>query len=145
LTTGFGDTIFDNTNTTSNSTGRFIFRNNYNDSTYGGITCDNIKCSGTSNITGYLDTTTASSTYATKASPTFTGTLSLGLLSIKSGYKADVLATNFVQYEIPNTGTHYFWDNVEVSSMLYASGGITTTGTTTCNNINCNKMVQLFI
>jgi len=89
--------------------------------------------------------------YAPLASPTFSGTLTLlysstNLLYIKPGYKGNNLSDSFVTYDIPNRGTHYFWDDVEVANVLYVSGGINTnnssinagTGTLTCGKINAS-------
>jgi hypothetical protein len=45
-------------------------------------------------------------------------------LSIRTGARANNAATGFVQYEIPGQGTHYFWDNVEVSNRLTVGGGL---------------------
>jgi hypothetical protein len=45
-------------------------------------------------------------------------------LSIRTGIRANNAATGYVQYEIPGQGTHYFWDNVEVSNRLTVGGGL---------------------
>jgi hypothetical protein len=80
----------------------------------------NVNLSGSNDITG-TGGLTINNPLSTSASN----------LNIVPGYKAGVATSTYVTYDIPSTGTHYFWDNVEVS------GGLTVDGTTTFNGPIC--------
>jgi hypothetical protein len=40
-------------------------------------------------------------------------------LTIRSGFKGSVATNKFITYDIPVTGTHYFWDNMEITGNLF--------------------------
>ncbi len=50
--------------------------------------------------------------------------ISTNNLRITSGYKGATATNNYVTYDIPATGTHYFWDNVETTGNIIAGGGL---------------------
>lgn len=53
-----------------------------------------------------------------------TTTYGANALAINPGYRQNVLTANYCQYELPGTGTHFFWDNVEVDNNLTINGNI---------------------
>lgn len=54
-------------------------------------------------------------------------------LYVQPGYKGNVVTSSYCTYEINGLGTHYFTDNIDVAGILYASGAIpSTTSSTGC-------------
>jgi hypothetical protein len=49
-------------------------------------------------------------------------------LNIIPGYRGSVQNNGWVTYDLPGIGTHYFWDNVEISSNLQVDGSLNSTG-----------------
>jgi hypothetical protein len=73
----------------------------------------NVNLSGSNDITG-TGGLTINNPLSTSASN----------LNIIPGYKAGTATSGYVTYDIPSTGTHYFWDNVEVSVNLTVDGSL---------------------
>jgi hypothetical protein len=62
------------------------------------------------------------------------GNVFIGLnpvLSILPGFKGASAESSTVTYDLPNSGTHYFWDNLETSGQITAGSKITSGSTIT--------------
>lgn len=62
----------------------------------------------------------------------------LNSLVIRSGFRQAVATPKFVTYDIPITGTHYFWDNVEINDNLIVGGNINCTTLSLTGNVNAS-------
>ncbi len=67
-------------------------------------------------------------------------------LVIRSGYKGTVATNKYVTYDVPISGTHYFWDNVELSGHLFIGGFIrdgNLSGNTTVGYNALNRKIKM--
>lgn len=103
-------------------------------------TFTNVSVGGTLGVTGAstVAALTASGALTAQANATINGVTTLArgpaasTLTITPNSRQNVDTSGFVQYDIPGTtGTHFFWDNVEVSGNLACTGTANTFGAST--------------
>ncbi len=87
-----------------------------------------VSVAGTATLAGVSATTvaatgnvTTNTDVAAKGKAIIGDTATSNYVTITPGVRKDVATTGYIQHEIPGTGTHFFWDNIEVDGTCSAT------------------------
>ena len=90
--------------------------------------------SGTFNVLNMFAGYPGTSGYGFQLGPTYYNfATNPNTLFIIPGYKGSTATSGCITYDLPNTGLHYFWDNMEVNGTMACDSTLTVSGATNLN------------